>query len=113
MSYSADDFFIDNIAPKMIDLFKNYNPTHLSLMEKFMQILKDAVAGDGNGTEKFKKVLLWALMDPHEEDLTIEDVVADFLSLYPNRELLLRKMEYSSGNSIISVDFQGLLPDED
>jgi septin family protein len=118
MSYSADDFFSDNIALKMAELFKEYDPEKetnsqfesLTVMKKFIKILKDSA--EGNGYEKFKREMLSALMNPHEEDISVDEAVADFLSMYSNKDLLIRKLEYSSGSSIISVDFQGLPPDD-
>ena len=117
MSYSADDFFFDRIAPQMAELFKNYDPEretvydqfepHFTVMDKFIKILKSTA--NGNGYEKFKRALLSAIMNPHEEDISVDEAVADFLSHFSSRDIILRKLEYSSGNSVVSIDRQGLL----
>jgi len=101
MSYSMEDFFDDHIGP------------HLSKgmdSDVFLSTIKSAMRSDRS--DKFAYELLYALVNPDDERMSDEDLLKkcfEITALY--NEKILRKLEYSKGNAVVSVNFEGV-PDE-
>jgi hypothetical protein len=102
MSYTADDYFFDVIAPKMAEIFKKYDPQKANedLLDKFKEIIK----GEDPDNRGFEKILL----DPYDEKPTVDKIVFDLCAML-FEDYDLRKLEYSSGSSVISIDYHVLI----
>jgi hypothetical protein len=109
MSYTADDYFFDVIAPKMAEIFKKYDPQKANedLLDKFKEIIKGEDP-DNRGFEKFRREIIQILLDPYDEKPTVDKIVFDLCAML-FEDYDLRKLEYSSGSSVISIDYHVLI----
>ena len=108
MSYDAYDFFYEQIAPKMVELFKDFNPEESEgkVYDKFKEILSH------NDNEKFKTDILNLLVDPNNEG-PIHQTMQEVFNILSFDEKILRKLEYSSGGAIIKVDYEGVYREQE
>jgi signal transduction protein with GAF and PtsI domain len=106
MGKSAEENFIEYIAPRMEKLFKKYSESKETenLFDSFKNILKDL------DSTRLKRELLCAILDSYRDNDAVETVIADcFSTLY--EYLDLKKIQYSSGSTLVNVDY-GVVFDE-
>ena len=110
MSYNSCDFFYEHVAPKMVELFKTFDPADQGeAYDKFIKILTRSCVEARS--EKFQSDLLRIAVDPKEE-LTIDQVVEKAFNMYVYDEMNLRKIEYAHRGAIINVDYEGVYREE-
>jgi hypothetical protein len=111
MGYDSYDFFYDHVAPKMVELFKNFNPEdNGETYDKFKKILAN-ICVEGNA-EKFQADIVKVALD-NENILSTEEAVQTFFTMFVANEKILRKIEYSSGGAIINVDYEGVYKEQE
>jgi hypothetical protein len=111
MSYTSYDFFYEHIAPKMVELFKEFNPNDTGeTYDKFKEILKGSL--DQERSEKFQSDLVNMSINP-DGTLTVEKAVEKFFNIFVYDDMTLRKIEYASGGAIIGVDYEGVYREQE
>lgn len=121
MSYQFEDLFEEKILPALKELLKEKPPKtpeeiiggpYLpSMAEKFLQILGSELKKIDN--DSIMKTVLDAILDPFHESPSKQDfykTIFDYISGYD--DIQLRKIEFSEGMSIVSVNYNGLNDEE-
>ena len=111
MSYSFDEFFENEIFPKLKDLVNGKVSGDMDDSDKFLAILSGAF-GTGHLKESFVYQMVQAVVNPHQEDLSTEKLLQMLFSIL-REDMELRKIEYTDGNSIIKVNYNGITEEQD
>jgi hypothetical protein len=113
MSFTSCDFFYKNIAPKMVELFRDFDPEEPEgkVYDGFKEILRECF--NEGSYEKFQADMMNVLVINPESNLTIDVAIQKFFDIFAyDEEMTLRKLEYASGGSIINVDYEGVYREE-
>jgi hypothetical protein len=106
VSYSFGDFFDDKILPRLKDLKKDDSDAS----DKFLQIMREAF-GD-NQNDSFVRWVVTAIVNPHQEETTSDRLLRQLFNLL-QEEMELRKVEYTDGNAVIKVNYNGISEEQD
>ena len=98
MSYDAFDWFDDNFKDKLKSI-KN--------LDDFINSLKLALNQNNNGAEKFKCILMNAILDDDSHSELYDKMKECFDILTMWNECSLKKMEYEESSVNIKIDFEG------
>ena len=103
MSYSFDDFFEEKLMPALKELLVERDPPpEESLANKFLSILGSKL----HEVYRFNGIVLKAIINPYQMNLSTHDLLRKIFD-YISDEAELRKIEYSEGDTIISVNYHG------
>lgn len=103
MSYSFSDFFENELEPSLKELLSKECSTEDDRSDIFLRILGNAFSGK----DKFSYILIKKIIDPYEENNSIEDAIKDFFyHINYSDDAELRKIEYSRNGAVIKVDYQ-------
>ena len=111
MGYSFDEFFGDEILPKLKDLVNGGVSGDMDDSDKFLAILRGAF-GTGHLKESFVYQVVQTVVNPHQEDLSTEKLLQMLFGIL-KEDMELRKIEYTDGNSIIKVNYNGITEEQD
>ena len=109
MNYSFDEFFNEEILPKLQDLINGKLSGEMDDSDKFLAILNGAFGFGSHSKESFIYPMIHAMVNPHQEDMSTEQMIRKLFDIMEsNSNRLLRKIEYSDGSTVIKVDYNGL-----